>query len=145
MVEPSPIPVALSTGSIYTYGTARAFDLAARAGYDGVEVIVDDRWDPRQPAYLRGLAAQTGVPVLSVHSPFSSQRMPGWPRAEIDRVKLALDVASGVGARTLNLHLPLRVRELVVTFATRRWVLPVPGASAEQRAYASWLVDGGLA
>ena len=39
-----------STGSLYRYGTARCFEFAARAGFDGVEVMVDDRWDTRQPA-----------------------------------------------------------------------------------------------
>ncbi len=61
------IRVALSTGSIYTYGTARAFELAAGAGYDGVELIVDDRWDTRQAAYVRRLSEQYEIPVLSVH------------------------------------------------------------------------------
>ena len=50
MTAPSVPPVTLSTGSLYTFGTARAFELAARAGYDGVEVIVEERWDTRQPA-----------------------------------------------------------------------------------------------
>ena len=52
--------IALSTGSLYSYGTARVFELAARVGYDGVEVIVDHRWDTRQPAYLRRLVADHG-------------------------------------------------------------------------------------
>ena len=106
------VPVALSTGSVYTYGTARAFELAARAGYDGVEVIVDDRWDTRQPAYLRRLTAETGVPVLSVHSPFGA--VSGWPQDEVERVERSLELAEAVGARTLNVHLPFRVQDLSV-------------------------------
>lgn len=137
------IAVALSTGSIYTYGTARAFELAARAGYDGLEVIVDDRWDTRQPAYLRRLSEEHRLPVLSVHSPFVQTS--GWPGEEIERVKHALAVAKGAGARVLNVHLPLRVRDLVLMWSGKRWILPVPGASAGHRAFARWLVDGGLA
>jgi sugar phosphate isomerase/epimerase len=139
------IPVALSTGSVYTYGTARVFALAAQAGYDGVELLVDDRWDTRQAGYVRGLMEHTGLPVLSVHSPFASLRLPGWPRAEIERIKLALQLAEALGARTLNVHLPLRVRLAALSLDARRLVLPLPGPSADQRAFAHWLGDGGLA
>ncbi len=139
------IPVALSTGSIYTYGTARAFALAAQAGYDGVELLIDDRWDTRQAGYVRGLMESAGVPVLSVHSPFASLRLPGWPKAEIERIKLALQLAEELGARTLNVHLPLRVRLATLSLDARRLMLPLPGPSAGQRAFARWLHDGGLA
>ncbi len=140
-----PIPIALSTGSIYTYGTARAFEHAARAGYDGVELLIDDRWDTRQAGYVRRLIDEHGVPVLSAHSPFSLLRLPGWPRAEVERVKLALALCEAVGARTLNLHLPLRVRDFSLGFAGRTYRLALPGASADQRAYREWLTGGGLA
>jgi sugar phosphate isomerase/epimerase len=138
------IPVALSTGSVYTYGTARAFELAARTGYDGVEVIVDDRWDTRQPAYLRRLAAETGVPVLSVHSPFGA--VSGWPKDEVERVERSLELAEAVGARTLNVHLPFRVKDLtVITGVRRRFSLPVLPVDENQRRYRRWLTAGGLA
>ena len=122
MTAPSVPPVTLSTGSLYTFGTARAFELAARAGYDGVEVIVDDRWDTRQPAYLRRLVAETGVPVLSVHSPFGAAS--DWPRAEVQRVKRSLDVAEAVGARVLNVHLPFRRQDLLSPRRGGAWRRP---------------------
>ena len=139
------VPVALSTGSVYTYGTARAFELASRAEYDGVEVIVDDRWDTRQATYLNRLIEEHGLPVLSVHSPFATLRIPGWPRVEVQRIKLALALAETIGARTLNLHVPLRVRDLSLGFAGRSWRLGLPGPSPDQRAYREWLTGGGLA
>ena len=143
MTAPAVPPVTLSTGSLYTFGTARAFELAARAGYDGVEVIVDDRWDTRQPAYLRRLVAETGVPVLSVHSPFGAAS--DWPRAEVQRVKRSLDVAEAVGARVLNVHLPFRRQDLLVTTPWWRLAAPILPASADQRAFREWLTEGGLA
>jgi sugar phosphate isomerase/epimerase len=137
------IPIALSTGSVYTYGTARAFELAARAGYDGVEVIVDDRWDTRQPVYLRRLSGETGVPVLSVHSPFGPAS--GWPNAEVARIERSLEVAEAVGARVLNVHLPFRVHDLFVSAARWRLAAPILPVSANQKAYRRWLTEGGLA
>jgi sugar phosphate isomerase/epimerase len=137
------IPVALSTGSVYTYGTARAFEVAARAGFDGVEVIVDDTWDTRQPAYLRRLTDEHGVPVLSVHSPFGTAS--GWPRSEVARVQRSLEVAEALGARTLNVHLPFRVHDLFVAAGAWRWAAPVVPVSRDHREYRRWLLDGGLA
>ena len=40
---------ALSTGSLYTYGLDRVFALAAEVGFDGIEVLIDPRFDTRQP------------------------------------------------------------------------------------------------
>jgi sugar phosphate isomerase/epimerase len=46
------------------------FELAARAGYDGLELMVDQRWETRQAEYLRNLIQRSTLPVLSVHSSF---------------------------------------------------------------------------
>ncbi|NDE06503.1 MAG: hypothetical protein EBZ89_03820, partial [Chloroflexi bacterium] len=73
------VQVALSTGSAYTHGLSRIFEMAGLAGYHGVEVIVDERWDTRQARYLRRLTSETGMPVLSVHGPFPKARIAGWP------------------------------------------------------------------
>lgn len=136
--------VALSTGSVYTYGTTRAFELAAAAGYDGVELLVDERWDTRQVGYIRRLVEQYEIPVLSVHSPFVSS-ISGWPKTDVERVEQALRLAEALGARTLNIHLPFRMQGTIVLTHGRRWVLPQLGPSASQRAYTRWLMNGGLA
>jgi sugar phosphate isomerase/epimerase len=135
------IPVVLSTGSVYTYGTARAMALAARAGYDGVELMVDDRWDTRQATYLRRVVGEA-VPIVSVHSPFGD--VPGWPSQEIERVKLSAALAEAVGARTLNVHVPFRIQDAAITAGRRRWRLPILPVDANQRAFTRWLTDGGL-
>jgi sugar phosphate isomerase/epimerase len=64
---------------------------------------------------------------------------------EVQRIKLALALAETIGARTLNLHVPLRVRDLSLGFAGRSWRLGLPGPSPDQRAYREWLTGGGLA
>ena len=81
--------LALSTGSLYTYGLDRVFDLAKEAGFDGIEVLVDGRWDTRQDDYLKHLMDRHGLPVVSLHSPFHLIRVPGWEQDSIltsDRV-----------------------------------------------------------
>ena len=61
--------VGLSTASVYPESTAAAFELAARLGYDGVEVMV---WtDPvsQDPEALLRLSDHYAVPILAVHAP----------------------------------------------------------------------------
>lgn len=143
-MERAAVVVALSTGSAYTYGLGRVFRMAAEAGYEGVEVIVDERWDTRQPAYLDRLVRETGVEVCSVHGPFPSQRIAGWPADEVGRVSEAIRLCEAVGARVLNLHLPERFRVATITARGQRLLVPIGSTSPTMRRFAAWLTTGGL-
>jgi sugar phosphate isomerase/epimerase len=100
--------LALSTGSLYNYGLDRVFGLAAEARFDAVEVLIDSRWDTRQPDYLRGLMRVSGLPIAAVHSPFVPW-VPGWPRDERGRLQRSAAVARAVGASVVVVHLPRRI------------------------------------
>jgi sugar phosphate isomerase/epimerase len=63
------VPVVFSTGSLHPFGLERVFGWAAEAGFDGVEIMMDDRWDTHQPAYLAGLVERHGLPILALHPP----------------------------------------------------------------------------
>ena len=63
------IPIVFSTGSLYPFGLDRAYSWAAEAGYDGVEIMMDDRWDTHQANYLTDLAEKHGIPILALHPP----------------------------------------------------------------------------
>ncbi|HEX3244997.1 MAG TPA: sugar phosphate isomerase/epimerase family protein [Chloroflexota bacterium] len=93
--------ITLSTGSVWTYGLNRAFEMAARSGFDAVEVIVDERWDTRQSAYLERLMNSTGIEVTSLHSPFSALRDSGGYRACILET---MALADRIGATTVVVH-----------------------------------------
>ncbi len=119
---------ALSTGSLYTYGIARVFDLAAAAGFDAVEVMVDQRWDSRDPHYLRRLSESSGLPVAAVHSPFVPT-VPGWPHAPRGRLRQTCALARQLGSRVVVAHLPLRIRAAKVElfgFRSGPLLLPLP-------------------
>jgi sugar phosphate isomerase/epimerase len=136
------IPIALSTGSLHTYGIARVFDLAGEAGFDAVEVLMDRRWDTRQPAYLNQLSRSTGLPIAAVHSPFMPF-VPGWPFEPLERLRLAAAVAREVGAEVVVTHLPLRIwlarLEIVGQQAgLKQFPIPLPARSAFRR----FLLDG---
>jgi sugar phosphate isomerase/epimerase len=100
--------VALSTASVYPESTASAFELAARLGYDGVEVMV---WtDPvsQDPEALRRLSDYHRIPILAVHAPclIITQRVWGTdPWAKLVRARNA---AERLGARTVVVHPPFR-------------------------------------
>ncbi|MGI8650623.1 MAG: sugar phosphate isomerase/epimerase family protein [Rubrobacter sp.] len=63
------VPVIFSTGSLYTFGLDRVFTWISASGFDGVEVMMDDRWDTHQEDYLAGLMDRYEVPILALHPP----------------------------------------------------------------------------
>ncbi|MCA1717263.1 MAG: sugar phosphate isomerase/epimerase [Actinobacteria bacterium] len=63
------MPVVFSTGSLYPFGLDRIYAWAAEAGYDGVEIMMDERWDTHQAGYLDHLAEKHGIPILAFHPP----------------------------------------------------------------------------
>ena len=128
-----------STGSLYTYGIDRCFALAEAAGFDGIELMVDQRWDTRQPEYLRKLSAQHGQPIRAVHSPFGA--VPGWPKDEVDRIAESVKLAEAVEAQVVVHHLPFRGDWVWVRVGDRRWPLPLPWERQHQ-AYRRWLLGG---
>lgn len=99
--------IIFSTGSLYLYGLNRAFELAKEAGFDGVEVLVDERWDTRQVDYLAKLSGENEIPIGVLHSPFDSKRyIDGWETDTIIRLKRTVEMAEILGASTVVFHLP---------------------------------------
>jgi sugar phosphate isomerase/epimerase len=135
--------IVLSTGSLFTYGTLRAARLAAAAGFDGLELMVDDRWDTRDPAYLSTLARDVPLPIVAVHAP-SRPGLMGWGGDEVERVRRSVELAVAVGARTVVVHPPIRYRWLAIRrppFFSISVLTPFPRRSR----YHAWLEDELLA
>jgi sugar phosphate isomerase/epimerase len=84
------------------------FELAAELGYDGVEVMVWADAVSQDVSALRRCARDTGMPVLSVHSPslLITQRI--WSPNPVVRLRRTVDVAVELGARTVVVHPPFR-------------------------------------
>ncbi len=131
--------VSLSTGSLYTYGLERVFGLAAEAGFDGVEVLVDERWDTRQAHFLAECREKHEMPILSLHTPFA-QRVDGWETDPICRLWRTADLAQELGVRLVVAHLPFRWHELrVVSSLWPHAYLPLFFAP-RGGPYADWLL-----
>jgi sugar phosphate isomerase/epimerase len=102
------VKVALSTASVYPESTATAFEIAARLGYDGVEVMV---WtDPvsQDVEALRRLSDYHRVPILAVHAPclLITQRV--WSTDPWVKLQRARAAAERLGASTVVVHPPFR-------------------------------------
>lgn len=94
--------LALATGSLHNYGLNRVWDFALEAGFDAVEVMIDNKWDSRQPGYLRSLVAATGLPIAALHTPF--RPLAGFGEDYPACVRRALDLAGEVGASSVVAH-----------------------------------------
>jgi sugar phosphate isomerase/epimerase len=103
----SPL-VTLSTSSVYPERTPAAFEIAARLGYDGVEVMVYTDLVSQDADALLGLREYHQLPILSVHAPglLLTQRV--WGRDPWEKLRRAKDLAERVGARVVVVHPPFR-------------------------------------
>ncbi len=127
-----------STGSLHTYGLDRCFAIAAQAGFDGIELMVDQRWDTRQPAYLQELSRRSHLPITAVHTPFGA--VPGWPHGQPALIARSVALAEAVGADVVVHHLPIRIGYAAVNAGARRFFVPLPGWNMEE-GYRRWLVS----
>lgn len=146
-----PVPVALSTSSVYPERTADAFQLAARLGYDGVEVMVYTDPASQSGDALERLVDYHQIPVLAVHAPslLLTQLVWGWePWSKLVKAK---DLAERLGAKTVVLHPPFRwqrdyvrgfeqglakiAEETSVTFAVEN-MFPLRAGTAEMSGFA---------
>lgn len=102
------VQVTLSTASVYPRRTAFAFESAAEIGYDGVEVMVWSEEVTQNPLTLARLAADTGMPVRSIHAPtlLVSQRV--WGRSPAPKLQRTVEMAQELGASTVVVHPPFR-------------------------------------
>jgi sugar phosphate isomerase/epimerase len=137
-----PIRVIFSTGSLYVADTSYCFALAAEAGYDGIELMIDDRITTRQPEYLQHLSATYQLPILVLHTPFSPT-LPGWKNAqpELTRVQRTLELAKQIGAERIVVHLPSTVSRATVRLGHQQWGFPWFSAFYD---FQEWMANGGL-
>jgi sugar phosphate isomerase/epimerase len=126
-----------STGSLWSYSVERCFAFASEAGFDGVEVVVDQRAETRQVDYLRGLIAKFRLPVGAIHSPFFAG-IPDWQSDRPSRIQQSIKLAEAVGARVVVHHLPMRFGSVYVLAGNRLFPFPTPGFNPEGN-YKGWL------
>jgi sugar phosphate isomerase/epimerase len=91
-----------STGCLYTYPIEEIFLLAREGGFDGCEVVIDQRF--MSDGYLdRVIACRDILPIDTIHAPFLKMKKWG---TKIDELKRAIDIARILGATVVNFHPP---------------------------------------
>ncbi len=97
------VPVIFSTGSLWPFGLDRVYGWAAEAGYDGVEIMMDDRWDTHQDAYLNHMAEKHGLPVLALHPPIKTG---AWRLPAGETLVRSAKLAGRIGSPVVVAHPP---------------------------------------
>jgi len=98
----------MSTSCVYPLDTRRAFELAAEAGYDGVEVMVTQHRVTQDAEALLALSAESGLDILSVHAPVLTRTAFVWGRDHREKLRRTAELAAAIGASTVVVHPPFR-------------------------------------
>jgi sugar phosphate isomerase/epimerase len=113
------VQIALSTAATFPDSTASAFELAARLGYDGVELMPMADPVSQDVDAVRRLSDLHGVPVLSVHAPCLLVTQRVWSTNPWRKLVTARRAAESLGASTVVVHPPFRwQREYVKGFVS---------------------------
>ena len=100
--------IGLSSASVYPEGTASAFELAKRLGYDGVEIMVWNDPVSQDIDALERLIDYHGLPILAIHAPCLVVTQRVWGREPWAKLVRAQAAAERLGAETVVVHPPFR-------------------------------------
>ncbi|MCM2357724.1 MAG: sugar phosphate isomerase/epimerase, partial [Geobacteraceae bacterium] len=94
--------ISISTGTLFIFPLCRAFEMAAEAGFDGLELIINQDFERIDvPKLLKELSGI--MPILSIHAPFMP--LDGWGNP-IDSLKRSVQLAADAGVPLVNFHPP---------------------------------------
>lgn len=94
--------ISLSTGTLFTFPLEKVFRIAKLAGFDGVELIVNQEFQKVNSRRLVKDLAET-VPVFSIHAPFMP--LDGWG-SPMDSLKRSVEIAADCCVPLVNFHPP---------------------------------------
>jgi sugar phosphate isomerase/epimerase len=93
--------IIISTGSCHRYGLQRFFEIAKKAGFKQMELIIDDRLDSQDPVYIKKLERKFGLKVVSVHS--AMEFVYSWGDWK-SRVEKSIKLAKELKAKFIIIH-----------------------------------------
>lgn len=103
-----PTRVGLSSSSVFPEGTAAAFELTARLGYDGVEIMVGTDSASQDLHALLALRDRYQIPIMAVHAPCLLVTQRVWVLDPWGKLVRAQEVAEALEADTVVVHPPFR-------------------------------------
>src|ERR1039457_6359611 len=94
--------ISLSTGSLFTFPLKKVCEFAAEAGFDGVELIINQDFQKINP--LKLVAALQEITIIhSIHAPFMP--LDGWG-GPADSLRICIELAVERGIPLVNFHPP---------------------------------------
>jgi sugar phosphate isomerase/epimerase len=94
--------ISLSTGSLFILPLPRVFELSVEAGFDGVELIINQDFQKINPVKLISSLQKTAT-IHSIHAPFMP--LDGWG-GPVDTLKRCVALAAECGIPLVNFHPP---------------------------------------
>lgn len=94
--------ISLSTGCLFRLPFQRIFELAAESGFDGVELIINQKFQGINPVTLVK-SLQTMTTIHSIHAPF--MLLDGWG-GPIESLKRSIELAAACDIPLVNFHPP---------------------------------------
>ncbi|MBK5274732.1 MAG: sugar phosphate isomerase/epimerase [Desulfuromonadales bacterium] len=94
--------ISLSSGSLFTLPLKKVCELAAEAGYDGIELIINQDFQKTNPSKLIA-SLQDITTIHSIHSPF--MLLDGWGDP-MDSLRICIELAAERGVPLVNFHPP---------------------------------------
>ncbi len=94
--------ISLSTGTLFTFPLGRVMTMAREAGFDGVELIINQDF---QKVNCRTLIRELAeiLPINSMHVPFMP--LDGWG-SPVDSLKRCVELSADCGIPLVNFHPP---------------------------------------
>ncbi len=102
------IRIGMSTSSVYPLSTESAFQIAAAAGFDGIEIMITNDPTTQDAAGLLELSRRFELPILSVHAPVLLLTQFVWGLDYRTKLERSAELAAAVGAGTVVVHPPFR-------------------------------------
>jgi sugar phosphate isomerase/epimerase len=94
--------ISLSTGSLFTLPLKKVCQLSADAGFDGVELIINQDFQ-KVNSFKLVAALQEITTIHSIHAPFMP--LDGWG-GPMDSLRLSIELAAECGIPLVNFHPP---------------------------------------
>lgn len=104
------ITVGLSTTAVYPSPVSKAFEVASRLGYDGVEIMVTQSQNSRTVHHLQKLEQQYETKILSIHAPNLLLTHFVWGRSHHNKMFKTIELAQELNVNTIVVHPPMRTQ-----------------------------------
>jgi len=95
--------IALSTGCLYENPLSDVFKIANTAGFDGIELLIDNLKCNMPVTEIQKLSDDYNVPILCIHSPFVI--CDGWG-GFWNRIRKSIALAKSLSVQIVNFHPP---------------------------------------